>query len=120
MKALIAGAGIGGLTAAFCLPQAGVEVFELADAVRELGVGINSLPPSVGQLAELGLMNALDANGIRTRELIYANRFGRIVWRELRGLEAGHAVPQFSIHRSKLLGLIHRAVVDRSYATASS
>lgn len=36
MKALIAGAGIGGLTAAFCLPQAGVEVFELADAVREL------------------------------------------------------------------------------------
>jgi 2-polyprenyl-6-methoxyphenol hydroxylase-like FAD-dependent oxidoreductase len=58
-------------------------------------------------------MDALDAAGIRTRELIYANRFGQIVWRELRGIDAGHAVPQFSIHRGKLLGLIHRAVVDR-------
>lgn len=115
MKALIAGAGIGGLTTALFLHRAGIEVeiFERADAVRELGVGINMLPHAVGLLAELGLMEALDANGIRTRELIYANRFGQIVWRELRGLEAGHAVPQFSIHRGRLLGLIHQAVIDR-------
>jgi len=115
MKALIAGAGIGGLATALFLHRAGIEVeiFERADAVRELGVGINMLPHAVGLLAELGLMDALDAAGIRTRELIYANRFGQIVWRELRGIEAGHAVPQFSIHRGRLLGLIHRAVVDR-------
>jgi 5-methylphenazine-1-carboxylate 1-monooxygenase len=115
MKALIAGAGIGGLTAALFLHRAGIEVeiLERADAVRELGVGINMLPHAVGLLAELGLMDALDAAGIRTRELIYMNRFGQVVWRELRGIEAGHAVPQFSIHRGRLLGLIHRAVVDR-------
>lgn len=115
MKALIAGAGIGGLTAALFLHRAGfeVEIFERADAVRELGVGINMLPHAVGLLAELGLMDALDAAGIRTRELIYANRFGQIVWQELRGIEAGHAVPQFSIHRGRLLGLIHQAVIDR-------
>lgn len=115
MKALIAGAGIGGLTTALFLHRAGIEVeiFERADQVRELGVGINMLPHAVGLLAELGLMDALDAAGIRTRELIYANRFGQIVWRELRGIEAGHAVPQFSIHRGQLLGLIHRAVIDR-------
>ncbi|TSE08691.1 flavin-dependent oxidoreductase [Mesorhizobium intechi] len=115
MKALIAGAGIGGLTTALFLHRAGIEVeiFERADAVRELGVGINMLPHAVGLLAELGLMDALDAAGIRTRELIYANRFGQIVWRELRGLDAGHAVPQFSIHRGRLLGLIHQAVIDR-------
>ncbi len=115
MKALIVGAGIGGLTTALFLHRAGIEVeiFERADAVRELGVGINMLPHAVGLLAELELMDALDANGIQTRELIYANRFGQIVWRELRGIEAGHAVPQFSIHRGRLLGLIHRAVIDR-------
>ncbi len=115
MKALIAGAGIGGLASALFLHQAGceVEIFERADAVRELGVGINMLPHAIGLLAELGLLDALDAAGIRTRELIYANRFGQIVWQELRGLEAGHAGPQFSIHRGRLLGLIHRAVIDR-------
>jgi 2-polyprenyl-6-methoxyphenol hydroxylase-like FAD-dependent oxidoreductase len=115
MKALIVGAGIGGLTTALFLHRAGIEVeiFERADAVRELGVGINMLPHAVGLLAELGLMDALDAAGIRTRELIYTNRFGQIVWQELRGIDAGHAIPQFSIHRGKLLGLIHRALVDR-------
>jgi 2-polyprenyl-6-methoxyphenol hydroxylase-like FAD-dependent oxidoreductase len=115
MKALIAGAGIGGLTVALFLHRAGIEVeiFERAEAVRELGVGINMLPHAVGLLAELGLMDALDAAGIRTRELIYANRFGQVVWREPRGLEAGHAVPQFSIHRGRLLGLVHQAVIER-------
>jgi 2-polyprenyl-6-methoxyphenol hydroxylase-like FAD-dependent oxidoreductase len=115
MRALIAGAGIGGLSTALFLHRAGleVEIFERADEVRELGVGINMLPHAVGLLAELGLMDALDATGIRTRELIYANRFGQIIWRELRGVDAGHAVPQFSIHRGRLLALIHRTVIER-------
>lgn len=115
MKALIAGGGIGGLTTALFLHEAGIEVeiFERADAVRELGVGINMLPHAVRELAALGLMPDLDANGIRTRELIYANRFGQTVWQELRGIDAGYEVPQISIHRGRLLGLIHRAVVAR-------
>ncbi|MEQ1408391.1 flavin-dependent oxidoreductase [Neorhizobium sp. Rsf11] len=115
MKVLIAGAGIGGLTTALFLHRAGIEVeiFERAEEVRELGVGINMLPHAVGQLVDLGLMADLDEAGIRTRELIYANRFGQVVWQELRGLDAGYDVPQFSIHRGKLLGLIYRAVVNR-------
>lgn len=115
MKALIAGAGIGGLTTALFLHEAGidVEIFERAEDVRELGVGINMLPHAVGELASLGLLPDLDAHGIRTRELFYANRLGQTVWSELRGIDAGHDVPQFSIHRGKLLGLIHRAVIER-------
>lgn len=115
MKALIAGAGIGGLTTALFLNQAGieVEVFERADEVRELGVGINMLPHAVRELDALGLMPDLDAAGIRTRELIYANRYGQTVWQELRGVDAGYDVPQISIHRGKLLGLIHRAAIRR-------
>src|SRR5262245_13234991 len=115
MKALIAGAGIGGLTAALFLNRAGVEVeiFERAEEVRELGVGINMLPHAVKQLADLGLMPGLDAEGIRTRELVYANHLGQVVWQELRGIDAGYEVPQISIHRGKLLGVIHRAVIER-------
>ena len=115
MKALIAGAGIGGLTAALFLEKAGIEVelFERAAEVREIGVGINMLPHAVKELAGLGLMADLDGEGIRTRELVYANRLGQVIWRELRGIDAGYDVPQISIHRGRLLGLIHRAVLSR-------
>lgn len=115
MKALIAGGGIGGMIAALYLHRAGidVEIFERAEEIRELGVGINMLPHAVEALTELGLLAELDAAGIRTRELIYANRLGQVVWQELRGTDVGHDHPQISIHRGKLLGLIHRAVVAR-------
>jgi 5-methylphenazine-1-carboxylate 1-monooxygenase len=40
------------------------------------------------------LLARLDTVGVRTRELIYANRFGQEIWREPRGLEAGYKVPR--------------------------
>ncbi|HMF59323.1 MAG TPA: flavin-dependent oxidoreductase [Vicinamibacterales bacterium] len=114
-KIVIAGGGIGGLATALCLHQAGIEaeIFEQSDEIRELGVGMNVLPHAIAVLAGLGLLPALDRIGVRTRELIYCNRFGQTVWSELRGTDAGYDVPQFSIHRGKLLGVMHRAVVER-------
>lgn len=112
---LLAGGGIGGLAAALALHQAGIPcaVYEQAATVRELGVGINTLPHAIRALANLGLLPALDAVGIRTRELILANRFGQPVWTELRGTHAGHDAPQFSIHRGKLLTVLHEAAIAR-------
>ena len=120
MQVLIAGGGIGGLAAALSLHQVGIPctVFEQVRELRELGVGINTLPHAIKELAELGLLPALDRAGIRTRELIYANRIGQVVWRELRGTDAGFAAPQFSIHRGKLHTVLLDAVRERLGADA--
>src|SRR3984885_2959946 len=115
MKVIIAGGGVGGLVTALMLHARGIdcEVFEQSPEIRELGVGINTLPHAIAELAELGLLARLDEVGLRTYELIYMNRFGQEIWRELRGLDAGHAVPQFSIHRGALQRVLKRAVIER-------
>lgn len=115
MKAIIVGGGIGGLTTALMLRARGIdcELFEQADVIRELGVGINTLPHAIRELAQLGLLDRLDQVAIRTDELFYLTRHGQEVWREKRGLDAGHDVPQFSIHRGRLQGVIHQAVLER-------
>ena len=120
MKAIIVGGGIGGLTAALMLRERGIacELYEQSDTIRELGVGINTLPHAIKELAGLGLLDRLDQTAIRTHELIYLNRFGQEIWREPRGMGAGHEVPQFSVHRGRLQGIIHWAAVERLGASA--
>ncbi|WP_460450136.1 flavin-dependent oxidoreductase [Alsobacter sp. SYSU BS001988] len=115
MHVIIVGGGIGGLTAALMLHRRGIRatVYEQASTIREVGVGINTLPRAIVELEELGLLPALDAAGIRTRELVYMNRYGQTVWQEPRGVYAGFKSPQFSIHRGRLQKLIHDAVVER-------
>lgn len=120
MHVLIVGGGIGGLAAALSLHAAGIgcTVFEQVRKPAELGVGINILPHAIKELADLGLLPTLDRAGIRTRELVYANRFGQVVWREPRGTDAGLDTPQFSIHRGKLHTVLLDAVRERLGADA--
>src|SRR5580693_10100398 len=101
MKAIIVGGGIG------------CELFEQADSIRELGVGINTLPHAIRELAGLGLLQKLDDVAIRTDVLYYLNRHGQEVWRDVRGVDAGHDVPQFSIHRGRSQNVILGAVEER-------
>ena len=120
IRVVIAGAGIGGLTNALMLHQRGIEavVVEQATTVREVGVGINTLPHSIAELVHLGLLDRLDQVGLRTRELRYLSRTGKKIWSELRGMHAGHDHPQFSIHRGRLQKLLFDAVVERMGAGA--
>jgi 2-polyprenyl-6-methoxyphenol hydroxylase-like FAD-dependent oxidoreductase len=120
MKVLIVGCGIGGLATALSLHERGIdcELYERSSGIRELGVGINTLPHAIKELADLGLLEQLDTVGVRTHELIMTNRFGQQIWRELRGMDAGYDVPQFSIHRGRLQGVLHDAVRARLGAEA--
>ena len=115
MTVLIVGGGIGGLTLALSLHQIGVpcRVFESVAELKPLGVGINILPHACRELTELGLLDKLDAAGIRTRELAYFSKHGKPIWSEPRGLDAGYKWPQFSIHRGTLQQILFDAVIER-------
>jgi 2-polyprenyl-6-methoxyphenol hydroxylase-like FAD-dependent oxidoreductase len=115
MTILIAGAGIAGLTFALTCHQIGVEVklFEQVDKIRPLGVGINLQPHAIRELVELGLGSELETLGIRTREVAYYSKHGRLIWSEARGIEAGYNWPQLSVHRGRLQLMLFEAVLDR-------
>jgi 5-methylphenazine-1-carboxylate 1-monooxygenase len=115
VEILIAGAGIGGLTLALSLHQAGIgcRMFEAAPELRPLGVGVNLLPHGCRELTELGLQERLARVAIETREVCLVNRFGQFIHREPRGRFAGYAWPQFSIHRADLHEVLLSSVNER-------
>ncbi|HTP99989.1 MAG TPA: flavin-dependent oxidoreductase [Casimicrobiaceae bacterium] len=117
---LIIGGGIGGLTLALCLAHAGIpaRVFEQASQLRPLGVGINILPHASAELARLGLGDALAHASVQTREAVFYNRFGQLIYREALGREAGYLHPQYSIHRARLHEVLLGAVTARLGARA--
>ena len=69
-RILIAGAGLGGLTAAACLLKKGfdVRIFEQAPQLGEIGAGIQQSANSVKVLFDLGLRDALEQIAVRPRD----------------------------------------------------
>jgi 2-polyprenyl-6-methoxyphenol hydroxylase-like FAD-dependent oxidoreductase len=120
MDVLIIGGGIGGLTLALSLHQAGIacRVFEAAPAIQAIGVGINLLPHGMRELTELGLQERLAQVAVETRELRFYNRFGQFIYSEPRGRHAGYAWPQLSIHRADLHAILLEEVRRRLGAEA--
>jgi 5-methylphenazine-1-carboxylate 1-monooxygenase len=114
-KFVVVGAGIGGLATALSLAQVGVEaeIYETVKAIRPLGVGINLLPHAVRELDELGLLDRLVARSVCPETLVYFTRRGQEIWREPRGIVAGYAWPQVSIHRGVLQELLLGAFLER-------
>ncbi|MBO3750499.1 FAD-dependent monooxygenase [Streptosporangiaceae bacterium NEAU-GS5] len=108
MRVLIAGAGIGGLTAALCLHAAGfpVTLAEAALTFEPIGVGLNLLPAAVAELAELGLGDDLHAIAVPVAEMAHFDRHGNLIWSEPRD-------GQYSVHRGELQMMLLGAVRSR-------
>lgn len=115
MKALIVGAGIGGLTAALALHAIGVEVVvvERAEEIRPVGVGVNVQPEAIRELTALGLDDQLARVAIATSELVFFDHRGTRKHAEPRGRAAGYAWPQYSIRRGDLQLLLLETVRTR-------
>jgi len=103
MKVIIAGAGIGGLSAALSLNKIGIDVkiYESVSDIRPLGVGINVLPHASRELIALGLQSELDKFAIRTRSMQYFTCRGKPVLSVPCGEYAGYNWPQYSLHRGE-------------------
>jgi len=90
-EVMVIGAGIGGLTLALALAQRGipVQVYEAAPELKPVGVGLNLLPHAVAELAALDLLEALAERAVITREAVFFNRCGQLIYREPAGQHAG-------------------------------
>ena len=111
LNVAIAGAGIGGLTAAACLRRVGVDVtiYEQARGFARLGAGIQQSPNSIRVLFALGLEQTLRANAYQpvanlsrdhdTGTLTNAHPLNPEV-------EAKYGVPYFLMHRGDLHAML--------------
>ena len=118
IRIIIAGAGIGGLTAALSLNQAGMKprVYESTAEIKPLGVGLNLLPHASRELIELGLEEAVDEFAIQTAAMNYYTRKGKLVISQACGRKAGYRWPQWSVHRGELQMLLLKTFRDRAGA----
>jgi 2-polyprenyl-6-methoxyphenol hydroxylase-like FAD-dependent oxidoreductase len=114
-EVIIVGGGIGGLTLALALYHVGIasRVCEAAPEIKPIGVGINLLPHATRELSRLGLEADLAGVAVATREAVFFNRFGQLIYREPLGKSAGYEWPQFSIHRGDLQYVLLRALRER-------
>jgi salicylate hydroxylase len=110
---LIAGAGIGGLTAALAMARQGIPVtlFDQAERLEEAGAGIQLSPNATRVLIALGLADRIAAaivvpEAVRLR----AGGSGRDIAIMPLGAEAAHGAPYWVVHRADLQSALLAAV----------
>lgn len=115
MRALVVGAGAGGLTAAVALRRAGIDVtvFERAPAPLRVGAGVHIWTNALLALGHLGLGDRAAEAGSRLERSLFLTRTGRALvdwptgeW----GRDLG--APTVGIKRPELNDLLLRAIED--------
>jgi len=114
MKVIIAGGGIGGLSAAIALSKVGfeVEVIERAPALKEVGAGLQLSPNATKALAGLGVLEAVAAVASMPQTLeMRLGRTGEKVFSIPIAKEARdrYGAPYLHVHRADLIEVLRRA-----------
>jgi 2-polyprenyl-6-methoxyphenol hydroxylase-like FAD-dependent oxidoreductase len=106
MKALVAGAGIGGLATGIALRKAGIDVqlFERSRELREIGAGLMIWPNGTRSLEALGA----EVKGMAVRELTFSS------WRGRRLID--NPVADISDRYGSDVAFVHRADLQSALA----
>jgi len=116
-RALVVGAGIGGLAAALALARQGfgVDVFERAPALQEFGAGLQLTPNATRALARLGALAAARevAMAPRAVRILRGANGAELARLPVEGAERRWGAPYLAIHRVDL----HRVLAEAAAAT---
>jgi len=112
---IIAGAGIGGLTAALALAQRGFEVtlLEAAERLDEIGAGLQLSPNAARVLTALGIAEQLKPHVVVPEHLVVRNAHsGRLLAQGPLGASSAqrYGAPYWVIHRGDLQAVLRDAV----------
>jgi len=112
---IVAGAGIGGLTAALALARRGFEVtlFEAAPRLEEIGAGLQLSPNAARVLVALGIEERLKPHVVSPEQLIVRSaRSGRLLAQAPLGASVAqrYGAPYWVIHRGDLQAVLREAV----------
>ncbi len=118
MRALVVGGGIGGLTAAICLLDRGIDVriLERASSISEVGAGLQLSPNGVKVLAKLGMLEAIEKSAFRPKALdMRDGRSGKVTFSTPLAADGQpYGAPYFHIHRADLIEILMEALHARS------
>jgi salicylate hydroxylase len=113
-RVAIIGGGIGGLTAARALSQAGIEVavYEAAAELKEIGAGVALHPNAMKVLRALGVEDQVHRVAGRAQWQVMRNgKTGRLIARTSRQRQAASfGIEGATVHRADLLGVLAAAL----------